>query len=122
MKLHHTCLELIPNYSVKISKISFPIHYNSFLSCSPFPSLQRYNTNPVISTTKPTPFTYKDYQTGSANNPHRVVDTHSEPEPLTSIYTFPSLIKPTNNWRKPPSTIDAPSSAWRLFGVNRVLN
>jgi hypothetical protein len=46
-----------------------------------------------------------------------------KPEPLTSIYTFPSLIKPSNNWReRQPSSIDSNSSAWRLFGVQRLLN
>lgn len=43
-------------------------------------------------------------------------------ESLTSIYTFPSLIKPNNNWQQQPSTIDSASSAWRLFGVHRLLN
>ncbi len=82
----------------------------------------------MISTTKPSPpqnYTYKDYQLASTNNPSRTVDNLSGPEPLTSIYTFPSLIKPNNNWRKPyqqPSTIDGSSSAWRLFGVHRLLN
>ncbi len=82
----------------------------------------------MISTTKsnlPQTYTYKDYQSGSINNLRRPIDNHSEPEPLTSIYTFPSLIKTNNNWRKPhqqQSTIDASSSAWRLFGVNRLLN
>lgn len=99
-----------------------------FFCFSPFPSLQRYNTNPVISTTKPNPpqtYTYKDYQAELSTNPRRVIDKLSEPEPLTSIYTFPSLMKPTNNWRKTysePTHIDSSSSAWRLFGVNRLLN
>ena len=112
---------------MKISKIFFLICYNTFpLVCSPFPSLQRYHTNPAIPTTTAQPYTLKDYQSGSANNSRRVAETSSEPVPLTSIYTFPSLVKPpVNNWRKPhsqPSAIDRTSSAWRLFGVNRVLN
>lgn len=95
---------------------------------SPFPSLQRYNTNPVISTSKfPTqqPYTYKDYHAQSSAVPHRTIDKYAEPEPLTSLYTFPSLTKPNTNWRRTyqqPSTIDASSSAWRLFGVQRLLD
>jgi len=87
---------------------------------SPFPSLQRYNTNPVLSTNKQT-YTYKDYQAESAINPNQKIDKFAQPEPLTSLYTFPSLMKPNNNWRKPysqPSTIEGSSSAWRLFGVH----
>lgn len=43
-------------------------------------------------------------------------------EPLTSLYTFPSLIKPSNNWQPHPSAIESNSSAWRVFGVHRLLN
>jgi len=115
---------------MKTSMISLLlISMKFFFLFSPFPSLQRYNSNPVISTTKPNlpqTYTYKDYQSGLTNNFRRPVDNHhSEPEPLTSMYKFPSLLKTNNNWRKPhqqQSTIDASSSAWRLFGVNRLLN
>jgi hypothetical protein len=126
---HPTFLEHTPIYSTRISTIScWFVSINCLFSFSPFPSLQRYNTNPAISTTKPNPpptYTYKDYQSASINNPRRNVEHQSEPEPLTSIYTFPSLIKPNNNWRAPqsqPSTIDGSSSAWRLFGVHRLLH
>ena len=83
---------------------------------SPFPSLQRYNTNPFIPT---------NHQSLLMNNYRRTgesVPNPSEPEPLTSVYTFPSLIKPSNNWRQQQSTIDSASSAWRLFGVQRIIN
>jgi hypothetical protein len=59
------------------------------------------------------------------NNYRRKVETApvvTKPEPLTSIYTFPSLIKPSNNWRQQQTTIDSTSSGWRLFGVHRLLN
>ncbi len=59
------------------------------------------------------------------NNYRRTVETVPaviKPEPLTSIYTFPSLIKPNNNWRQQQTVIDSTSSAWRLFGVHRLLN
>ncbi|CAF3473739.1 unnamed protein product [Rotaria sp. Silwood1] len=94
---------------------------------NPFPSLQRYNTNPVISTNKQSisnpqqNFTYKDYQSSSSSS---AINKPPQTEPLTSLYTFPSLIKTNNNWRRPNQqqqpTID--SSAWRLFGVHRLLN
>jgi hypothetical protein len=101
------------------------------LSFSPFPSLQRYNTNLAITANKQTVlnpsqnYTYKDYQSSSANHLRPNVDASSQPQPLTAIYTFPSLLKPNNNnWRKPQqqqqSTIDASSSAWRVFGVNHL--
>ena len=59
------------------------------------------------------------------NNPRQQTEIRTEPEPLTSIYTFPSLIKPTSNWRKThqqTTPIDATSSAWRLFGLQRLHN
>ncbi|CAF0830192.1 unnamed protein product [Rotaria sordida] len=102
-------------------------HTELFNENNPFPSLQRYNTNPVISTNKQSisnpqqNYTYKGYQSSLSS-----INKASEPEPLTSIYTFPSLIKTNNNWRRPHQqqqpTIDSSSSAWRLFGVNRLLN
>ncbi|CAF0800362.1 unnamed protein product [Adineta steineri] len=103
---------------------------------NPFPSLQRYNTNPIITPDKqtisksPLNFTYQNYQSTTYNNSHQniVVPTPPPPppsQPLTSIYTFPSLIKPASNWSKPPpvpqhqqkATMNAASSGWRLFGV-----
>ena len=131
MTLHHRCLEHTQNYSMKISAIisSVFLLIHSRLCSSPFPSLQRYNTNPSIATTKSNPsqvYTFKDYQSATVNNNiHRPNETRAEPEPLTSIYTFPSLVKPTNNWRKThqqSSPIDATSSAWRLFGLQHLHN
>jgi hypothetical protein len=84
---------------------------------SPFPSLQRYNTNPIIPI-NPQPLLMNNYRRTVESVPNI-----SKPEtPLTSVYTFPSLIKPSNNWRQQQSTIDSTSSAWRLFGVQRLLN
>ncbi len=83
---------------------------------SPFPSLQRYNTNSIIPI---------NHQSSSMNDFRRTIETVpavSKSEPLTSIYTFPSLMKPTNNWHQQQQTIDSASSAWRLFGVRRLLN
>ena len=60
------------------------------------------------------------------NDYHRPVETVSavvRAEPLTSVYTFPSLMKPNNNWRQQQSsTVGSNSSGWRLFGVHRLLN
>ncbi|CAF0904921.1 unnamed protein product [Adineta ricciae] len=103
---------------------------NLFNENNPFPSLQRYNTNAGISTNKQLPpqtYTYKDYQSSTINNSRpNLLAPSSQPPPLTSLYTFPSLLKPTNHWRRSPqqqqqsSTIDASSSGWRVFGVHRL--
>lgn len=120
---------------MKISKtvlFFIPITNSCLNSISPFPSLQRYNTNPVIPTNKQLTnnsqqnYTYKDYQSSALSNvPPKPIDNPPKQEPLTSIYTFPSLVKPTPNWRRPyqqQPTADGTSSAWRLFGVRRLLN
>lgn len=77
-----------------------------------------------------TNFTYKDYQSASAQpgTRHHQPETQTKSEPLTSIYTFPSLIKPNAaRWQRTTnssatSKVDATSSAWRLFGINRLTN
>ncbi|CAF4395495.1 unnamed protein product [Rotaria socialis] len=101
---------------------------------NPFPSLQRYNTNPVMSSNKQSTanpqqnFTYKEYQSSSTVSapPQRNFEIPSKSESLTSIYTFPSLVKTNANWRRPQqqqTTYDGSSSStWRLFGVHRLLN
>ncbi len=88
-----------------------------FLFVSLFLSLQRNKTNPIID---------KHHQSLSMADYRRTIETVPpvvKPESLTSIYTFPSLIKPSNHWREQQSaTIDSNSSAWKLFGVQRLLN
>lgn len=128
------------NYSMRTSEFSniiiMTLSIDSRYSSSPFPSLQRHNTNPVISATKPTNpsafpnYTYKDYQSSSAVNATRPTTekpaaTATATDSLTSVYTFPSLMKTNSRLQRSntqPSTIDASSSAWRLFGVHRLLN
>jgi hypothetical protein len=102
---------------MKISRIDlFSIIIIIGFSISPYPSLQRYNTNPIIPI---------NHQSLPMNNYRRTIETVpvvTKQEPLTAIYTFPSLIKQSNNWRQQQSTIDSTSSAWRLFGVHGLLN
>ncbi|CAF3889372.1 unnamed protein product [Rotaria sordida] len=76
-----------------------------------FSNLQRNNTTTIIPT---------NHQSSSMNDYRRIVESipHiSKQETLTSVYTFPSIIKSTNKWHQQQSTIDSSSSAWRLFGV-----
>ncbi|CAF4517847.1 unnamed protein product [Rotaria sp. Silwood2] len=78
---------------------------------NPFSSLQRHNTTSIIPTY---------YQPSSTNEYRRTIESIppvSKPETNTSVYTFPSVIKSTNNLYQRQSTIDSSSSAWRLFGV-----
>jgi hypothetical protein len=92
------------------------ISNNFSLFISLFLSLQRSNTNLSID---------KNRQSSSIAHNRRPTETASmvvKPEPLTSIYTFPSLIKPSNDWRQQSSTFDSNSSGWKLFGVHRLLN
>jgi hypothetical protein len=87
-----------------------------FFFISPFPSLQRYKTNPIIPTT---------HETLPMSEYRRTIETVpivSKQQPLTSIYTFPSLIKPNNNWHQQQTRIDSTSSAWKLFGAHGLLN
>ncbi|UJR37170.1 hypothetical protein I4U23_029879 [Adineta vaga] len=104
---------------------------NLFNENNPFPSLQRYNSNTVIpsdkqTTTNPSQtYTYKDYQASTRNNSRPSLVEPSQPPPLTSLYTFPSLLKPTSHWRRSPQhqqqpTMDGSSSGWRVFGVHHV--
>lgn len=84
---------------------------------NPFPSLQRNNTNPIIP--------IHHHQSTLNNDYRRTIETVPpviKQDPLTSVYTFPSLIKPNNNWLQQPSKMDSTSSAWRLFGVHRLLH
>ncbi|CAF0967373.1 unnamed protein product [Rotaria sp. Silwood1] len=78
---------------------------------NPFLGLQRNNTTPIISTND---------QSSLMNNYRRTTETipHvSKPETHTSVYTFPSIMKSTNNWHQQQSTIGSSSSTWRLFGL-----
>jgi hypothetical protein len=83
------------------------ISNNCSLFISLFLSLQRSNTNSSIDKNR---------------RPTETASMVVKPEPLTSIYTFPSLIKPSNDWRQQSSTFDSNSSGWKLFGVHRLLN
>ncbi|CAF4590023.1 unnamed protein product, partial [Rotaria magnacalcarata] len=61
-------------------------------------------------------FTYKEYQSSSIVSapPQRNLEIPSKPESLTSIYTFPSLVKTNANWRRPQqqqATYDGSSSS-----------
>ncbi|CAF0884610.1 unnamed protein product [Didymodactylos carnosus] len=97
-----------------------------FLFLSPFPSLRRYNTNPVIPLTNtnntslisatfndssrsrkltdilPVSREAKDYSNNNLSKPYKTQSA----VPLTSMYTFPSLIN--NNWQR--------DASWRGFG------
>jgi len=95
-------------YSIIIIIIGFSI--------SPFPSLQRYNTNPII------PINHESLPMDAYRRTIETVPVVTKQEPLTSIYTFPSLNKQSNNWRQQQSRIDSASSAWRVFGVHGLLN
>ncbi|CAF4352923.1 unnamed protein product, partial [Rotaria sordida] len=66
-----------------------------------FSNLQRNNTTTIIPT---------NHQSSSMNDYRRIFESIpyiSKPETLTSVYTFPSIMKSTNKWHQQQSTIDS---------------
>ncbi|CAF2130163.1 unnamed protein product [Rotaria magnacalcarata] len=127
MKDEHTPLSYQTSYGQHNNQIRFlheqiqPSHSASYASRThsnifgrhhPFANIQRNTTATIM------PSSY--YQSPSTHESRRMIESIpqvSKPESFTSVLTFPSSMKSTNNWRQPQSTIDSSSSAWRLFGV-----